>query len=1052
MRISDIYKHIPDLECNIEEYRGFLKYVCSSMDNPRIVNKCHNSDEVYQLKLEGFFTGQLCSNDPHFYLACQKNIESKRTVITNNDVLCGQFVCEQHDGKTMNNQDIPSILCDGRKDCKNTDVDETWCFRPDEKMTTMPSGKSVPTTYLCDDVCDDSNCEDEASCNGYMYGMYCDLNMTTNTKTYIPPLKICDRNLDCQDRTDEIVCWIALKNEEKCQKGTFKLGIFWENFDVPVFNFTRCYTLQIRNSWHESRYCSVGNSLISDQTNCTDQEKVGLTCLVNGYMTTVSKQAICSSLKQTVCDDNLDEICIKCSETCFVHKHFMCDGKLDCEDKTDETHLSCLKQTREICKRRVGDMEELPVPLTWLEDGFKDCEDGRDEMKVWPTCGKGKSLRYVTTNETCENVYVCPVEKPGFVEFEDLCDGVETCGNENKLCSRSNSFEGLSTKVLTTDKGLKNNLAFCKTGLKSIQKFDDMNCSTLHSDPFIYPNTTFFGLHKTEVILPSEPKTCDHMFGEMYVYTSCLNKCINSSCPIKSIPRYEVCPDQYPDRIGTIVNNDFLTFVTKSFGNIYTNRYFVCDNRIKCIDYSKVCDLVDDCLDGSDEESCTNHFKCTSTGKYIPKTSTCDGSFDCLDLSDECNEQCSSDIIESTALKGFSWLIGSLAVLANAIIISQNAVSLRKCQSTVALLNKSLIMAISSGDFLVGCYLIVISIYDGFIYKQSYCKNQINWITSTNCSVIGVLSTSGSQVSLFAMCVLSVTRIIGICNSMRVPGEVTWIKSVKVTVSLIIMILISFTIAIIPIVDRFEDFFVNGVKYEEELKVFLGTPNKQTILEILESYYGRMKKTTLSWKMINQMVKGMYSHDFQYPDHTSKILKVDFYGNDGVCLFKYFVKDQDPQRLFVWTILALNFICFMFITVSYLIIGYFSYKSSKSLTKSGGNQQISQRNRKMNRKISIIITTDFLCWVPFIVICVLHSVEVLDATPWYSLFSIIILPINSVINPLIYDETITNLISAPLQQVRTYFVRTRVYRDISLRLTSRRETTVETIEMESRQS
>ena len=200
------------------------------------------------------------------------------------------------------------------------------------------------------------------------------------------------------------------------------------------------------------------------------------------------------------------------------------------------------------------------------------------------------------------------------------------------------------------------------------------------------------------------------------------------------------------------------------------------------------------------------------------------------------------------------------------------------------------------------------------------------------------------------------------------------------------------------------------------------------------------------------MVRGMYSHDFQYPDHTSKILKVDFYGNDGVCLFKYFVKDQDPQRLFVWTILALNFICFMFITVSYLIIGYFSHKSSKSLTQSGGNQQISQRNRKMNRKISIIITTDFLCWVPFIVICVLHSVEVLDATPWYSLFSIIILPINSVINPLIYDETITNLISAPLQQVRTSFFRTRVYRDISLRLASRRETTVETIGMESRQS
>ena len=981
-----------------------------------------------------------------------------RNDITNNEhFLCGQYVCQwgEYDGDIVISLTTRNIKCNGELDCFNTDLDEAMCLETGEPTSTLPSGKIVPASKLCDDICEDSNCEDEAICNGYVYGMYCDIDTTTNTRRYIPPKEICDRRSNCKDRADERNCAVTNETESTCTR-LYKAFFFkWKYYKVPVHNYTRCYTLRVEDYWSKQGYCSRDEnnekkSYISDQTNCTDPNKVGLSCQVNGYMTTVSKQVIC--LGKQVCDDNLENICIRCSHTCFVHKHFMCDGKPDCEDKTDETHLSCLKRTKEICKRRVGMMEEQPLPLFWLEDGFKDCEDGRDEMKVWPTCGKGQSLRYVTSNETCENVYVCPWDKSGFVEFEYLCDGVETCGNENEVCSRSNSFVSLSSGVLTTDKGLKKNIAFCKNGLKSLQKFDNMHCSTLHSETFIHPNSDIFGIYKTKVTLPSEPKTCDHIFGEMYVYTSCLNKCINSSCPIKSIPRYEVCPDQYPDRIGTIVNNDFLTFVTKSFGNIYTNRFFVCNNKIKCIDYSEVCDLVDDCMDGSDEESCTNHFKCNSTGKYIPKTSICDGSFDCLDLSDECNKHCSSDIIENTALKGFSWLIGSLAVFANVIIISKNTVALRKCRTTMALLNKSLIILISLGDFLVGSYLSVISIYDGLIYKHSYCKNQISWITSTDCSVIGVLSTVGSQVSLFAMCVLSVTRIIGICNSMRVPGEVTLIKSVKVTVSLIIMILMSFTIAFIPIVDRFENFFVNGVKFEEELKVFLGTPNKKTILEILEAYYGRMKETTLSWKMIHQMVRGMYSHDFQYPDHTSKILKVDFYGNDGVCLFKYFVKDQDPQRLFVWAILALNFICFMFITVSYLIIGYFSYKSSKSLTQSGGNQQISQRNRKMNRKISIIITTDFLCWVPFIVICVLHSVEVLDATPWYSLFSIIILPINSVINPLIYDETITNLINTLLQKVRTLFAGTRIYRDITLRLTSRRETTVENIEMESRQS
>lgn len=178
-----------------------------------------------------------------------------------------------------------------------------------------------------------------------------------------------------------------------------------------------------------------------------------------------------------------------------------------------------------------------------------------------------------------------------------------------------------------------------------------------------------------------------------------------------------------------------------------------------------------------------------------------------------------------------------------------------------------------------------------------------------------------------------------------------------------------------------------------------------------------MKEATLSWKMIKEMVSEMYSHDFQYPDHTESVSRVDFYGNDGVCLFKYFVNNQDPQRNFVWTILALNFGCFIFISISYMAIGYISHRSSKSLTKSGTNQLISERNRKMNRKISIIIITDFLCWVPFIVICVLHSTELLDATSWYSLFSIIVLPINSVINPMIYDDTITSMISSPIRRL-----------------------------------
>ena len=970
----------------------------------------------------------LCSDDPHYYQACGTAGTEDNVEITNGNILCGGFLCAYEWGISIiyNTVRINHFICDGRSDCDNTELDEEGCS--EAGMITMPSGTKIAFDKICNDFCDMPDCEDEATCNGYSYGMYCDRTYSSGGVRYIPPGSICDGEQDCVNGEDEANCNVTDETLYTCKH--YRSGV-----TVPVHNFTRYCTVL---DDYDNEYC---RDYASSQTNCSDPARVGGKCLVNGYLSSVSKHMICHGEK-AICNDNFENQCIQTSSQCTVHRHLMCDGQPDCNDKSDETGLICNTTTLEKCERRVGKKGELPIPLAWLRDGVKDCLNEIDELDdIWPTCGSNKSFRFVTSNDKCENVYLCPWGDPGYVEYSKLCDGVETCGNENKICSESRKQPKLSTAVLSTDKSLTKHLSYCIKGIKSTKNFKN-HCITIKT--FMIANENIYGGTNTTVIMPNILQDCDHMFGEQYLYTSCADKCFNSSCPLRNIPRYEACPGQYHNRIGTIANNEFLTFVTKSHEDIYTNRYFVCDNKIICIDYSQVCNLIDDCGDGSDEDRCTNNFKCN--GSYIPMTKKCDGSFDCLDLTDECNNQCSRQILEGNALKFSSWVIGFLAVLANLIILSKNAGTLKKCKTTVALFNKSLIMMISFGDLLVGIYLFVISIYDGVIFKEEYCTQQIGWITSIHCSIIGVLSTIGSQISLFAMCALSLTRIYGIKNSMRIPGEVTLIKSLQVAGGVFMMTMSSIIITVIPIISKFEDFFVNGVKYAEEIQIFIGTMNKETLFAVFQGYFGRMKKTTLSWHMINKMMSEMYSHDNGYEDYTKNIQKVDFYGNDGVCLFKYFVKENDPQRHLVWAILALNFVCFFFITASYLIIGIISHKSSKSLTQSGGNQQITQRNRKMNLRITIIITTDFLCWVPFIVICVLHSLAVLDATPWYGLFSMIILPINSVINPLIYDDTVTKLISVPVQRLGTLITGSRIYRELSLRL--QRSTNVDTIELD----
>ena len=57
-----------------------------------------------------------------------------------------------------------------------------------------------------------------------------------------------------------------------------------------------------------------------DQTNCTDVNRVGGHCLINGYMSTVSKYVLCDSPLITdeerrinLCDDNLE------SELSLIH-------------------------------------------------------------------------------------------------------------------------------------------------------------------------------------------------------------------------------------------------------------------------------------------------------------------------------------------------------------------------------------------------------------------------------------------------------------------------------------------------------------------------------------------------------------------------------------------------------------------------------------------------------------------------------------------------------------------------------------------------------------
>ena len=900
---------------------------------------------------------------------------------------------------------LPTQFCDGVSDCKNTNVDERRC--PDVEFAVMRTGKRMRKDFLCNDVCEDIDnlCEDEAECKGFLYGMYCHRKIGNspfpdNKLSYLPPYLMCNANgyESCFNGKDGSRCKITNETEPTCLISNFDNSILRE---VSLAKITRCSAVQLyintkKYSEKDDAHSYCDNFI--DQTNCSDVSKVGVICNINTFISTVSKHVVCKNYSR-LCDDDMENLCTPSSPYCYIHKHRYCDGVKDCPDNSDEIAALCSSLTIQTCTRRANTGSHR-IPLTWLSDGIEDCLDGKDETGNWPTCGRGVTKRFVTKNNTCDDVFLCPDGSTGFVEYQHLCDGVESCGSENSVCKISRVFPEIYTITSTYDaQKITKHLLYCLKGLQNILYLKNVFCVATF---FRFPKHEIFGISEfaKKLVLPSTKISCDHMFGETYLYMSCTNTCTDSNCPLTRYPKFDSCQDQFPQKLGTFANNNehaYLTFLIKS-RNSNHNNYFVCESVKKCLPYAKVCDLVDDCGDRSDEANCTNHFICANPIRFILKTQKCDGKFDCLDFSDECNEICSKQILNGILLKTVSWVFGVLAVTFNTISIARSSSKISNCKNTRALNDKCMILLVSIGDLLVGLYLLAVSSFDAY-YKESYCTLQAEWLTGSSCSILGMIITAGSLISVFSMTSLSVARFIGINNGMIASPSPNKCHVLKILSYCLSIVGFSIFLSVLPLLTIVEDLFVNGLNYEPALKLFIGFPNKMKHGNIIQAYYGRMKTRPMSWRVIQGMVSEMYSRD--YTGLSNKVKTLDFFGNDGVCMFKFFVTSSDPQKYFVWGNLAIYLFCFFAITVLYLLIAAISRKSSASLGK-----KFLKRDIPLQRKIKFLIASDCMCWIPFILVCALHFFETVDATKWYSLFSMVILPINSVINPLLYDSAL----------------------------------------------
>ena len=652
----------------------------------------------------------------------------------------------------------------------------------------------------------------------------------------------------------------------------------------------------------------------------------------------------------------------------------------------------------ETCVRRVHKTEtELEIPLDWLCDGFKDCENGIDEDKSkWKVCGSNVTrLRcYPKTKSKCEELFRCQDKAGTFISFENLCDGVESCnGGENSLCQVSRNRAKFGKWL--SPSGDKFAISSCLKGLS----LPGANCTTTN---FKHPFPVY-GVRDVKISYPQESLECKYLYGELYVYSSCLRLCKeNAKCKITSQAKYFTCPSvSVKNYILTLSKDNENLVIVRKYDDVYKNDMFNCRNGM-CIPFDMVCNLADDCGDFSDELGCVNHFQCSegngnTSKELVPITCKCDKHVDCSNFADECNSDCGEQIINRTLLKISTWILGVLAILLNAAVIFRNVRKIPKITSKIALTNCCLITFISTGQLYIGVYLIVVGIVD-LHYSDSYCKLKYTWLISRGCITIGVLNSTGVHISLISLSILSMYRFY-VVNFLVIAKGIPLSCRVCIAGFAGIVLIIALSIAVVPILTPLNDYFINGVYYHG-VPLFIGAPNKQKHIEILERYYGRLRHSEeyISWDAIENLVSYMFTDD-----HDGVIGKrLGFYGNSGVCLFKYFVTKKDPQNAYTWAIIALDTTCFFTIVISYALLNTVTSKKKrlvKSVRKSTNAKKV-----QLKGKITLIILTDCLSWLPFLTICLLHYIKIFDGTELYSLYSLLISPLNSIINPVLYDN------------------------------------------------
>lgn len=756
----------------------------------------------------------------------------------------------------------------------------------------------------------------------------------------------------------------------------------------------------------------------------------------DGQFTCLNSQCLNGTLvcnHRDSCGDGSDEIfCKNKTDTCWSWQTNCTGGK--CEDGTFQCNNGKC------------------IPLNVACDRIDNCGDGSDEIRnkkgfkcpfggggdvcVLPQRHVNDNFLHCSTNrDLCsegENKCFTCFDQMFKISLTQQCDGIFDCSDLSDECPCEDNTHDVCLNIC----GLQGTKANCTKGtyscdnqLTELRKMticdgiadcadqsDEMSCGhkkRSHKKPVVI--TCPGNADGTEII---RAIMCDGLPECYDLADECNNTCKRPTLPPycqlsrrlrRNFERYNLWQYECTSVSGNRRNHTVAELCNGIWSDCYprleleeTNcsvRFYCQSHKLISLDRALVCDGYNQCDDGSDEASCDNRYTCDK-GKplSVPNRFVSDGIEDCKDGSDECPRSLDDkavasrlEMISQPFFRVWIWVMAFVSLLGNSYVIVKtlrNVRNQRVGESRLSRCNNLLLFNLACSDFLMGIYLLSIAIQSS-LYSGFYCKVHYKWLASTTCAALGALSTIATQTSVYTLAFITGLRMYSVFYPIKAKNIGLYCAIICAALSWTVALLF----AIFPLVSYYRDQFTYGTWIPT--KYFYSSSVNLTSVSNFASMFARLNPKAENITMENTW--RFYESFFSFV-HFPPLQTFGYYSYHSVCLPKYFVRKGDPIWMYSTAIILCNFVIFVFIAVSYILI----YRKS---TRKKIRSSAADRSSAMQRKIFFLVVTDFMCWIPICIIFLINFSQIAELGGiLYGTTAIVLLPINSAINPLIYSN------------------------------------------------